>query len=396
MDALPPILSVIIPARNEEDCVGECLRSLVAQEEDGWRLGAEWEILVVNDASTDRTREIAAGFAAVTVMDAPRLEKGWTGKANACWAGAQRARGKWLLFTDADTVHGSITPKWGVRGARAHGPAVLVGGVMGASNTLRLAIIEAERHEVGMLSYSPRQIVRGLAQRALMPLVFADLAVTYAPAKVNDPTTRVAAANGQFLLVLRDVYDKIGGHAAVKGSVLEDVELASLVKRRKLGLRFRNAPEAVAARMYRSFGAMVEGWTKNLALLFGNASMLAGIRLLQLGVLVGVPALIWFLWWLREVGRGAATGVLGTPMATAALVLVWVRALWGVYGRVAKSGFPFRDCVLAPVGIPLYVWLLWRSWFRVTVLKRVVWKGRSQGVGDRVQGAAKKRAKGER
>jgi glycosyltransferase involved in cell wall biosynthesis len=376
---------VIIPARNEEDCVGECLRSLVAQEEDGWRLGLDWEILVINDASTDKTGEIAAGFQTgnpgVTVMDAPKLERGWTGKANACWAGAQRARGKWLLFTDADT---------------AHGPAEPAAGVTGRPNTLRLAIIEAERHEVGMLSYSPRQIVRGLAQRALMPLVFADLAVTYAPAKVNDPTTRVAAANGQFLLVLRDVYDKIGGHAAVKGSVLEDVELASLVKRRKLGLRFRNAPEAVAARMYRGFGAMVEGWTKNLALLFGNASMLAGIRLLQLGVLVGVPALIWFLWWLREVGRGAATGVLGTPMATAALVLVWVRALWGVYGRVAKSGFPFRDCVLAPVGIPLYVWLLWRSWFRVTVLKRVVWKGRSQGVGDRVQGAAKKRAKGER
>ncbi len=122
MDAPPPILSVIIPARNEEDCVGECLRSLVAQEEDGWKLspqqantgragvpdlGVEWEIFVVNDASTDRTREIAAGFAGVTVMDAPKLEKGWTGKANACWAGAQRARGKWLLFTDADTIHGT-------------------------------------------------------------------------------------------------------------------------------------------------------------------------------------------------------------------------------------------------------------------------------------------------
>jgi glycosyltransferase involved in cell wall biosynthesis len=357
VDAPPLILSVIIPARNEEDCLGDCLRSLVAQAEDGWRFGSEWEILVIDDGSTDRTREMAAGFAGVTVMDAPRLERGWTGKANACWAGAQVARGKWLLFTDADTVH--------------------------EAGHVRLAMIEAERHEVGMLSYSPRQLVRGLAQRALMPLVFSDLAVTYAPAKVNDPASRVAAANGQFLLVRRDVYDKIGGHAAVRGAILEDVELAALVKRRKLGLRFRYAPEAVSARMYRSFGAMCEGWTKNLALLFGNAPMLAGIRLLQLGVLVGVPALIWFLWWLREVGRGAGTGVLGTPMATAALVLVWVRALWGLYGRVAKSNFPFRDWVLAPLGIPLYAALLWRSWFRVTVLKQVVWKGRKQGVGSR-------------
>jgi hypothetical protein len=253
----------------------------------------------------------------------------------------------------------------------------------GTPNTLRLAIIEAERHQAGMLSYSPRQIVRGLAQRALMPLVFADLAATYTPARVSDPATRVAAANGQFLLVRRDVYDAIGGHAAVKGSVLEDVELASLVKRGKLGLRFRYAPEMVAARMYRNFGALCEGWTKNLALLFGNALMLAGIRVLQLGVLVGVPALIWFLWWLRVARPGVNTGVLGTPMATAALVLVFVRALWGLYSRVAKSNFPFRDCVLAPLGIPLYAFLLWRSWFRVTVVKQVVWKGREQRIGSR-------------
>jgi GT2 family glycosyltransferase len=357
VDAPPLQLSVIIPARNEEDCVGECVRSLVVQEEDGWKLGVDWEILVVNDASTDRTREIAAGFAGVTVIDAPKLEKGWTGKASACWAGYERSRGKWLLFTDADTIH--------------------------EPGKARLAIIEAERHEMGMLSYSPRQIVRGLAQRALMPLVFSDLAATYTPARVNDPANPVAAANGQFLLVRRDVYETIGGHAAVKGAVLEDVELASLVKRQKLGLRFRYAPEAVTARMYRSFGAMVEGWTKNLALLFGNAPMLAGMKLVQLGVLAGVPALTCFLWWLRTSHPWINPGVLGTPMATAALVLVWVRALWGLYRRVAKSNFPFRDCVLAPLGIPLYAWLLWWSWFRVTVVKQVVWKGRKQGIGCR-------------
>lgn len=347
-------LSVILPARNEEDCVGECLRSLVAQDEDGWRLGADWEILIIDDGSTDRTGEIAAELArqgpGVMVLQAPRLEKGWTGKNNACRAGAQTARGKWLLFTDADTIH--------------------------EPGHVRLAMIEAERHEVGMLSYSPRQVVRGLAQRALMPLVFSDLAATYTPAKVNDPANRVAAANGQFLLVRRDVYDRIGGHAAVKGAVLEDVELAALVKRRKLGLRFRNAPEAVSARMYRSFGAMVEGWTKNLALLFGNAPMLAGMRLLQLAVLLGIPLLVWFFWWTRTSGRMVNAGYLGTPLATAALVLVWLRAVWGLYARVARSGFPFRDCVLAPLGIPLYAILLWRSWFRVTVLKQVVWKGR--------------------
>lgn len=351
-DRLPLTLSVIIPARNEDDCLGDCLWSLVRQQEAQWELGADWEIIVVNDASTDGTREIAASFAGVTVLDAPRLERGWTGKANAAAAGAQAARGTWLLFTDADTLH--------------------------EPGHARLAVIEAERHGVGMLSYSPRQLVKGFAQRTVMPLIFSDLAATYSPAQVNDPSRRAAAANGQFLLVRRDVYDRIGGHAAVKSAILEDVELAALVKQRKLGLRFRYAPEAVSARMYRSFPAMWQGWTKNLALLFGNALALAGMRLLQLAVLVAIPVLIVVFW--RGMGGPHAlapsAGVLGAPMAMAALTVVWIRALWGFYRRVAKSNFPFRDYVGAPLGIPLYAAMLWRSWFRHAVLKQVVWKGR--------------------
>lgn len=368
MDDAPPLtLSVIIPARNEDDCLGDCLWSLVRQQEQQWELGVDWEIIVVNDASTDGTRQVAESFAGVTVMDAPRLEKGWTGKANAAWAGSQVARGAWLLFTDADTVH---------EPGHLH-PSTPTSGVSGAPG-LRLSMIEAERHGAGMLSYSPRQVVRGLAQRAVMPLIFGDLAATYPPAKVNDPTKHVAAANGQFLLVRRDVYEKIGGHRAVKGAVLEDVELAVLVKRRKLGLRFRYAPEAVSARMYRSFGAMWEGWTKNLALLFGNAPALAGMRLLQLVVLVGIPALMALLGWgmSGEHGFALRAGVLGAPMALLALGVVWLRALWGFYSRAAKSNFPFRDYVWAPLGIPLYAALLWRSWFQHNVLRQVVWKGR--------------------
>jgi hypothetical protein len=378
VDATPPLtLSVIIPARNEDDCLGDCLWSLVRQQEPGWELtpaggdrgasaqssdgglGGEWEIIVVNDASTDGTRQVAESFAGVTVMDAPKLQKGWTGKANAVWAGAQAARGQWLLFTDADTLH--------------------------EPGHLRLAIVEAERHGVGMLSYSARQIVQGLAQRTVMPMVFADLAATYPPAQVNDPARRVAAANGQFLLMRRDAYEKIGGHKAVQGAVLEDVELAVLAKRRGVGLRLRYAPEAVATRMYRSFGAMWEGWTKNLALLFGNAPALAGMRLLQLAVLVGIPGLMALLGWGLS-GRHAfalRTGVLGAPMAIAALGVVWLRAVWGFYSRVALSNFPFRDYVWAPLGIPLYAAMLWRSWFLHNVLRQVVWKGREIRAGAR-------------
>jgi glycosyltransferase involved in cell wall biosynthesis len=339
-DSVPTMkLSVIVPARNEEDCVGECLRSLAAQDEEGWRLGREWEILLVDDHSTDDTRRIAEGVAGVTVMDAPKLEKGWTGKANAVWAGARAARGEWLLFTDADTVH--------------------------EPGSASRAVVEAERHEVAMLSYSPRQLVKGFWQRALMPLVFSELAVTYPPAKVSDPESHLAAANGQFLLMRRDVYFKNGGHEAVKSAVLEDVELARLVKRRRQGLRFRYAPEAVAARMYRSLGAMVEGWTKNLALLFGNALAMAAWRVLDLVLLVGLPLLTW--WTYAHTTRA---------IFWIALLLVWARTLWRFYSRVRKSNFPFWDCAVSPVALPLFAALLYRSWFQHTVTKRVSWKGR--------------------
>ena len=233
-------LTVIVPARNEEDCLGDCLKSLVSQSENIFELGKDWDLIVVDDGSTDRTAAIARGFAGVTVIAAEKLEAGqlgrmWTGKNNAVWTAARRARGRWLLFTDADTIHEP-------------------GG-------LRHAMHEAERYKVGVLSYSPRQIVKGFAQRSLMPLVFCELALAYPPAKVSDPSQRIAAANGQFLLVEREAYRKLGGHASVAGEVLEDVALAVLAKRRRVGLRFRYADDIVSARMYRTTAAMVEGWT---------------------------------------------------------------------------------------------------------------------------------------
>ena len=339
----PLRLSVVVPARNEEDCLGECLRSLVVQSEPGWLLGRDWEIIVVDDASTDGTASIAKGVAAehagVRVIAAPALEKGWTGKANAAWAGAGSATGEWLLFTDADTIH--------------------------EPGHLSRAIVEAERHDAAMLSYSPRQIVKGFAQRALMPLVFSELVVAYPPAKVSDPESRVAAANGQFLLVRRAAYFGNGGHEAVRGAVLEDVDLAYIFKRRKLGLRFRYAPEAVATQMYRSFGAMWEGWTKNLALLFGNALWLAAWRILDLLLLMGLPILT-VVMYERNL----------RPIYVLALIVIWLRNLWRFYRRVAKSNFPFADCAITPLALPLFAALLYRSWFHHTVTKRVSWKGR--------------------
>lgn len=339
-------LSVIVPARNEEASLPACLASLVSQSEQGFELGRHWELIVVNDDSTDRTGSIAAEFAArhagIVVLDAPPLDLsdrgGFTGKNNACWAAAQQARGKWMLFTDADTVH--------------------------EPNDLSRSIREAERHHAALLSYSPRQIVTGLWQRTVMPLVYSELASVYSMKEVNDPQKRIAAANGQFLLVESEAYFAVGGHRAVSTEVLEDVALASNFKRNHKTIRFRYAPEALSTRMYRSTGAMIEGWTKNLALLFPRPLYLAAWRMLDLALYFGLPALAFGVYWLVSWQR-------------AAILLLWARTLWRFYARVARSNFPAVDVALSIFGIPLFVYLLVRSTMHHRIRRAVEWKGRS-------------------
>jgi glycosyltransferase involved in cell wall biosynthesis len=243
---VPPLVSIVVPARNEEACLGACLESLVAQT------GVDLEVIVVDDGSTDQTRRIAESFGRIRVITPPPLPPGWSGKSNAAQAGAIAARGEWLLFTDADTVH--------------------------LPGSLARAIVEAREHRADLLSYSPRQEVHGPLERALMTIIFAELASTYRPQEVSDPASPAAAANGQFLLIRRDAYAAVGGHAAVAGTLLEDVALARAVKRSGRRLRFRYGGDAVRTRMYRSLPAMWEGWTKNLALLFPDSLQLAALR----------------------------------------------------------------------------------------------------------------------
>jgi glycosyltransferase involved in cell wall biosynthesis len=341
-------LSVIVPARNEEACLRDCLTSLTAQSDEGFKLGRDWDLIVVNDESIDATRSIAASYGGVTVIDAPALLDGWTGKNNAVWAGAEASHGRWLLFTDADTVHEP--------------------GGLGRALHEAKKYNAAGSHGVAMLSYSPRQQVSGVLQRMVMPLIFSELAAVYKPKDISNPEKRIAAANGQFLLIEREAYFAVGGHKAVAASVLEDVDLARKIKRAKYIVRFRYGPDAVTARMYRSFGQMVEGWTKNLALLFPQPLALAAWRLLDLALLAGLPLIALGMWF----------NPMPTPWwAPLLLLLLWLRTLVRVYMRIAKSHFSWIDCAIAPLGIPIFSWLLARSWTRHTFGKRVGWKGRS-------------------
>lgn len=323
-----PTISIIIPARNEEASLGSCLESLV------WQAGVPFEIIVVDDASTDRTREIAASFPGVRVVEASPLPAGWTGKNNAVITGARAARGEWLLFTDADTIH--------------------------LPGSLARALDEAEENHADLLSYSPEQIAVTFWEMAVLPVVFAELARQYPPSKVSDPTSPAAAANGQYILVKRKAYDAIGGHAAIAGEILEDVVLARAMKKAGRRIRFRYAAAAVRTRMYRNYRDLSDGWTKNLALLFPNPGWLAAKNLL-----------LWAIPWV--VLALAVAGVLseswwGLLLAAALLYLTM---------RIRRANFTTDMTLLGALfGMPMFAYLLVRS-KRAHEKGSIPWKGRT-------------------
>jgi glycosyltransferase involved in cell wall biosynthesis len=326
-----PLVSVIVPARNEELCLRRCLASLVSQN------GVSFAVILVDDDSADRTREIAESVPGVAVVDAGPLPLGWSGKVNAMLAGARAARGDWLLFTDADTVH--------------------------RPGSLARALVEAQRHGAALLSYSPEQEVEGFGEKAVMPVIFAELAVAYRPSEVSDPASRAAAANGQYLLISRAAYDAVGGHAAVATSLLEDVALARAVKASGGKLWFRFGGDAVGARMYRSFRQLKEGWTKNLILLFPSPLELASRRLAEFLLMAG---------GLLVAIRSGIYGQTKLALASAVLVSGLGTAF---FRRIGKAHFAGMESVFALLGLPIFSYLLLRS--RSFQSKgKVTWKGR--------------------
>jgi len=235
------VVSAIVPARNEEAVIEACVESLAQQDK-------IVEIIVVNDQSIDRTGEIVLGLtrkhAKVRLLESTMLPPGWVGKNHAVWQGAGEARGEWLLFTDADAVH--------------------------ANNSSARGLEIAEKNSAAMVSFSPEQMMETWHEKALIPYVYCRLASRFSYAHVNDPANPAAAANGQFLMIRRDVYDAVGGHASVAGEVLEDVALAKRVKGAGQRIWFGNGRGIVRVRMYRSFRGMWEGWKKNLYPLMGG------------------------------------------------------------------------------------------------------------------------------
>jgi glycosyltransferase involved in cell wall biosynthesis len=332
----PPTVSVIIPARNEEVSLASCLESLVAQ------VGVAFEIIVVDDHSTDRTRAIAYSFSnsrmRLQVIEAGTLPTGWTGKNNAVATGARAARGEWLLFTDADTIH--------------------------LPGSLARSVAEAKRHGAALLSYPPEQIVDSFWEKAVMPIIFAELASSFRPSEVSNPKSPAAAANGQYILITREAYDTVGGHAAIATNLLEDVALARAVKRSGRKIFFRYGADAVRTRMYRSFAQLREGWTKNLALLFPSPARLAVLRALEF-VLIIASFAISITSALRGYPRPALiTGILCVVLYTLFLA------------RIRRAHFSWNANALALFGLPLFAYLLLRS-AKAHANGSISWKGRT-------------------
>jgi chlorobactene glucosyltransferase len=345
MSTLPQArVSVIIPARNEEANIAPAVRSLAEQE--GIR-----EILVVDDQSADRTPEILAALVAeIPLLRTLRVEglpEGWLGKTHAAAQGARAATGDWLLFTDADTRH--------------------------LAGSLAELLQRAEHERADLLSVSPGQETPTWWEKSVIPLVYVKLASLFRFEEVSEPSSPVAAANGQYMLVRREIYQRSGGHEAVKAEILEDVELARRIKATGGRLLFLPGAQWVRTRMYHTFAEMRQGWSKNLYLLYGgNISRMLGAAA-SLWLLDTVPA------WAFV---GACVWVAlarGGSVATLTVVGLFILALarqW-IYGRrLARLGFEPALASYQPIGAALLGTLILDSWRAHRASGSIEWKGR--------------------
>jgi glycosyltransferase involved in cell wall biosynthesis len=335
-------VSAIVPARNEEAVIAACVESLTTQAEIS-------EVLVVDDQSTDGTSRIVEGLARtqpkLQLLYVNELPVGWVGKNNAMWQGARKATGDWLLFTDADAVHNS--------------------------DSARQALEIARQENAVLVSFSPEQLMEKWYEKALIPYVYCRLGSRFPYADVNDAHKELAAANGQFLMIRRDVYDSVGGHASIANEVLEDVELAKRVKSTGQCIWFGSGQGIVQVRMYRSFGAMWEGWKKNLyPLMGGNVEAIGREYFRSISPILAT--------WIGAVSTWAL--LKNWTSAIVVLVIGFIATAVSYDDELRRNRFPHGLVWYGMFGRLLFARLLWAS-YRVHRKGKLSWKGRKYPVG---------------
>lgn len=328
-------VSAIIPARNEEAVIATCIESLGRQPEIG-------EILVVNDQSSDGTAKVVRSLMEKTpqlrLLEANGLPDGWVGKNHALWIGAQQAKGAWLLFTDADAEH--------------------------EPNSAAQALQLVSEKNAALVSFSPEQITTTWYEKSLIPYIYLRLANRFSYEAVNDPKSSAAAANGQYLMIRRDVYDQIGGHTAVAGEILEDVAIAIRAKSAGHPIWFASGKGIVRVRMYRSFEAMWQGWKKNLYRLMGGTPWTV-LRETE-SSLPWIPFLLLLAGWKYPF-----------LLFIGVLFLIARQTSYGL--DLARNQYPFSLIFYYVPAVLLYVGVLWAS-YRSHANGRIEWKGREYSI----------------
>lgn len=322
-------VSVIVPARDEAENLMRLIPSLLCLEP------APREVIVVNDRSGDETARIAAGFG-VRVVESSEPPAGWSGKNWACRAGRAAASGAWLLFTDADTWH--------------------------APESLGAALAAARAADADLVSVLTGQECRSLWERLILPFAYGHYFAAAAPEWANDDAAPTALANGQYLLIRSALYDRIGGHGTVKGSLGEDVDLARVVRRVGGRIRVYRAERLVTVRMYRSLGAMQTGFRKYLAA-YLRAHPPHGALIAASTALAGLP-LVCSIRAARGDGSRAAAGV--AYAVSVAGYLPWVR--W-------FGGHPLL-ALCQPLAYAMFQAIAIDATVRAQLGIRVNWKGR--------------------
>jgi cellulose synthase/poly-beta-1,6-N-acetylglucosamine synthase-like glycosyltransferase len=339
-----PMVSIIVPAKDEAANIECCLESLLSQDY------PNYEVILVDDRSQDETSAIAQRIARrdrrLRVLNIVHLTEGWTGKNHALDYAQRHAKGDWLLFVDAD--------------ASLH-PACL--GVV---------LNDAEQHGAGLSSLLPRMEMRSFWERAVQPMAATMLMTLFPLPKANDRSrTDGGFANGQFMLIRRSAYDAIGGHEAVKDKFVEDINIGRLIKKHDLGLRVVVAPALASVRMYSTLSQIMRGWSRIFyAAVNARPAMLWAFAV----VLFVLSVLPWVV--LPACGVAALFGAAGQFTAIMAAMAFAQEVLQTtVFGRAYRAGHsPLRLLVWRPLATLTMITVLLQT-IRLCKTHNVVWRG---------------------
>lgn len=306
-------------------------------------------VVVVDDHSNDNTAAIVRRFAArdrrVVLVASPPLPPGWTGKVNACVAGARAVAdaADWLCFLDAD--------------------------MRAEPQLIASAVATAARDGIDLLTLAPRQEFECFAERLILPCGLYLLSFSQNLVKVQAPDSDDAAATGQFMLIRRDAYEDVGGHAAVSRSIVEDVDLARLMKRRGHRVLMMDATGLLSTRMYTGWATLWPGIAKNLCHMLGGP--LATLLTVLTGVTLAWATVLLPLFDLTNCFRGSRTACLAAVPAVAGSA-----AAFGLH--IAGAAFfriPLFYGLLFPLGYTTGAGIALDS-LRWRLTGRVRWKGR--------------------